>query len=235
MRLRLAILVCCVALLAPAAASAAPAPEAEAVRQATAELWNSKRTAKAITLPRLAARERAAMAPCRSKGTGWKRIRKVRNRSQRNAYARAARVLWRDLSGLAGERAERVAFTPAINRYLARLDGLRLGDPALVRGVAAQRTRLAAQDQLLKIASCRTFESRLRRVRGFRTSASGTAEADAMVGAVVNFIGRYVANRRTAAESRYLGGLEAASRRLVELGTIQSDADGFLYALYLRN
>lgn len=234
MRLRLALLACCAALLAPAAASAAPAPDAEAVRLATAELWNSKRIAKVTTLPRLAARARATMAPCRSRGRGWRRIRGVRNRSQRSAYARAARVLWRDLEELAQERAARAAFTPAIARYLTRLEGLRLADPALARGVAAQRVRLAASDRLLALASCRTFEARLRRVRGFRTSGGGTAEADAMAGAVVDSIARYVANRRTAAENRYMGDLEAAGRRLTELGAIRSDVDGFVYALYLR-
>src|SRR5688572_25401368 len=76
--------------LLPASAQAQKPEDVTRVEAAISELGKLKRGSDA----ELAARRRAvtgALAACRSKGRGWTRIRAIRDRSQRDAYARGAK------------------------------------------------------------------------------------------------------------------------------------------------
>jgi hypothetical protein len=66
----------------------------------------------------------------------------VRDRAQRDAYARGARALWNGLNGVAAEGAWVEVYTPFFERFLNRFD-TPLSDPLLQAGIAAQRKRFA--------------------------------------------------------------------------------------------
>ena len=74
-------------------------------------------------------------------GPGWARIRAVRDRPQRDAYARGARTLWSSLREVASEGAWVEVFTPHFERFLRRFE-TPLSDPVLQAGIDAQRKRL---------------------------------------------------------------------------------------------
>lgn len=127
-----------------AAPATAFADDVSSVRTANAELFRDKQSLSDGVAAAMA-RQRRALAPCRSKGKGWKRIRAVSNKSQRSTYLRGARMLWRELSKLAEERARYSVFRPAMERYVKRLEGEGTSDSTVQAGVAAQRRRLSAQ------------------------------------------------------------------------------------------
>ena len=89
----------------------------------------------------MSARARAAesaIGACRTGGPGWARVRKVRDASQRNAYARGAKTLWTNLKTTAVEGAWVEVYTPHFERFLRRFD-TPLSDPVLQAGIDAQR------------------------------------------------------------------------------------------------
>lgn len=75
--------------------------EAEGLRQAVSELWQAKNAAQPAQAS-LLDRASKSMAKCRSKGKGWKRIRKLKDGAQRRLYASGARILWKDVLGPGG-------------------------------------------------------------------------------------------------------------------------------------
>jgi hypothetical protein len=155
-----------VALLALAVPAAAQKPEdVTRVESAVVELSKLKRGSE----DDVAARRRSAqsaMAACRTKGSGWARVRKVRDASQRNAYARGAKALWSKLNEVAAEGAWVEVYTPHFERFLRRFD-TPLSDPVLQAGIEAQRKRLAFNQAAYSFGSCATFNKLMRKVREF--------------------------------------------------------------------
>ncbi|HZI91642.1 MAG TPA: hypothetical protein VFD31_08450 [Thermoleophilaceae bacterium] len=205
------------------------ADDVSSVKAANAELFRGKQSLSDGVAAAIA-RERRALAPCKSKskGKGWKRIRAVSNKSQRSTYTRGARMLWRELSKLAEERARHSVFRPAMERYVKRLEGAGISDSTVQAGVAAQRRRLSAQDDLVAVVSCKTFEKRLRRVRRV---GGNPAEMDVAIGSIYNAMAQYVPGRRAAAARKFERPLDAAARRLEALGSEPGDVSGFLFGL----
>jgi hypothetical protein len=129
------------ALAAPAAAQSPNPADLTRIENAVVELAKQKSGAAGqVSVRRRAAQ--VALGACRTKGTGWTRIRKVRDRAQRDAYARGARALWNGLNGVAAEGAWVEVYTPFFERFLNRFD-TPLSDPLLQAGIAAQRKRFA--------------------------------------------------------------------------------------------
>jgi hypothetical protein len=139
-RVAIAVTAALLALAAPAAAQVPKPADVTRVETAITELSKQKRAADG----QVSARKRAAgnaLAACKTRGTGWKRIRGVRDRAQRNAYARGAKALWADLHEVAEEGAWVEVYTPYFERFLHRFD-TPLSDPVLQAGIDAQRKRL---------------------------------------------------------------------------------------------
>ena len=88
------------ALAAPAAAQSAKPADVTRIENAVVELAMQKSGAAGQVSARRRAAQ-AALGACRTKGPGWTRIRKVRDRAQRDAYARGARALWNGLNEVA--------------------------------------------------------------------------------------------------------------------------------------
>lgn len=197
------------------------------MRTANAELFRDKQSLSDGVAAAMA-RQRRALAPCKSKGKGWKRIRAVSNKSQRSTYTRGARMLWRELSKLAEERARYSVFRPAMRRYVKRLEGEGTSDSTVQAGVAAQPRRLSAQDDLVGVVSCKTFEKRLRRVRRV---GGNPAEMDVAIGSIYNAMAQYVPGRRVVGARKFERPLAAAARRLEALGSEAGDVSGFLFGL----
>ena len=112
-----------------------------------------------------------ALGACRTSGTGWARIRGVRDRAQRNAYARGARTLWSGLAKVAAEGAWVEVYSPAFERFLRHFD-TPLSDPVLQAGVDAQRKRLAFNRAAYSFGTCATFNTQLKKVREFKIGGS---------------------------------------------------------------
>ena len=120
------------AAVAPASAQAQKPADVLRIEAAVGELAKQKSGAEG----QVNARERAAksaLGACRTKGPGWTRIRRVRDRAQRNAYARGAKTLWSNLSKVAAEGAWVEVYTPYFERFLRRFD-TPLSDPVLQAG-----------------------------------------------------------------------------------------------------
>jgi hypothetical protein len=219
--------------LAPAAAQAQRPADVTRIESAITELSAGKRSAEG----HMHARERAAtgaLAACRTQGSGWARIRKVRDPAQRNAYARGARALWKNLGEVATEGAWVEAFTPSFERFLRRFDN-RLSDPVLQAGVDAQRKRLAYDRAAYSFGTCATFNSALTKVREFKIGGSHGVSGDYYAGKIYNDFVRYVSNRQRAAArshwgSRYDKALDAARDRLRALGGNEGYASYFPFA-----
>lgn len=209
------------ALMAAAPAQAQLPADVARIQAAVVELADAKRGAAG----RVPARERSAtraMAACRTTGPGWRRIRAVRDASQRNAYRRGARLLWRDLSAVAVGGAALDTYRPFFTRFLARLERP-LADPVLQAGADALRGRIAYLDAAYSFGSCRSFETLLRRVREFSVGGEDGVAGDYRAGRIYNTFARYVDSRRRRADARHGGSthrrrLEAARERLVALG-----------------
>jgi hypothetical protein len=219
-------------LAVPTTAAAAVNRDAEALRQAVSELWQAKHAARPAQAAQIA-RANKSMAKCRSKGPGWKRLRGLKDGAQRRLYAGGARILWNDLRELAEERARLQTLRGAMGRYVNRIEHAGITDPVLLAGVAAQRRRLAIQETLVPLGTCKTFEARMRKVRSVRRRGVAQAHFDAAAGAVYAGLARYVEKKRTVAERQFENQLDASNERLVALGLKEGDANGFLYALSL--
>jgi hypothetical protein len=215
------------------AAAAERAENVQRVERAVLELDRAKRSLVGEVSDRKAALERS-LKSCKSKGKGWKRLRRVHNRSQIRTYRRAARLLWSGLHRVAFDRGALEVDRPIFERFLSHF-GTPLGDPVLEAGVDAHRHRLAYYDDATSFATCKTFNKLMKSVRPFR----GNAEGDARAGDVFTKLSTSVAGREAAAArknwgSRYERALQAARQRLKDLGGNAGYADYFAFALALR-
>jgi hypothetical protein len=232
-RVLIALACALVALAAPAAAQAQKPADVTRVEAAITELARLKQGAKGA----VAAHQRAAaaaLAPCRSRGRGWARIRQVHDPSQRNAYARGAKRLWAGLSEVAAEGAWVEVYTPYFERFLRRFE-TPLADSALQAGIAAQRSRLAFDQSAYSFGSCATFNRQLKKVREFKIGGSHGVSGDYYAGKIYNDFVRYVSARQRAAArahwgSRYENALAAARDRLKALGGDEGYANYFPFA-----
>jgi hypothetical protein len=183
------------------------------------------------------AHERAAqsaLGPCRSRGPGWARIRKVRDASQRNAYARGARTLWKNLGKTALEGAWVEVYTPYLERFLRRFE-TPLSDPVLQAGIDAQRKRLAFDRAAYSFGTCATFNKVMKKVREFKIGGSHGVAGDYYAGKIYNDFVRYVARRQAKAArahwgARYDAALDAARTQLKALGGDEGYAAYFAFA-----
>ncbi len=229
LRCILPALVAAAVLASPAAAAT---PDTVKLRGALDGLWQAKSVAKP-TQTTLLARATKSMAKCRSKGKGWKRIRKLKDAPQRRLYTGGARILWKELNELAQQNARLRPLRGAMGRYVNQLETAGIADPTLAAGVAAQRRRLTVQDKLVALGSCKTFESRLKRVRAIRRKGRAQAQFDGLAGAVYGHMARYIVKKRNAAENQFSDQLGSSYDRLIALGVTDGEANGFLYALSL--
>src|ERR671914_173375 len=151
-------------------------------------------SAKKAAVDEVAAGERAgakAMRKCESRRPGWERIGAVRVPAQRSLYRRGARILWRELSEVAGERA-------AVHVY---------------------RKRIAYYEAATGFGTCATFERLLRPVRQFPENVRADYLAGDIYNKMVRFVSD--SRRKAAARhwgSRQDGALRAARTQLVALG-----------------
>ena len=176
----------------------------------------------------------AALASCRTKGPGWARVRKVRDSSQRNAYARGAKALWSALRDVAIEGAWVDVHSPHFERFLNRFDAP-LADPALQAGVEAQRKRLAYSRAAYSFGTCATFNTLMKKVREFKIGGRHGVAGDYYAGKIYNDFVRYAPNRQRAAARSHWGSrddaaLDAARNRLKELGGDEGYANYFAFA-----
>jgi len=233
---RIAIACCAVLLVlaTPASAQIAQKPtDVTRIEAAVVELAKLKSAAKG----QVNARERAAesaLRSCRSKGRGWARIRKVKDSSQRNAYARGAKTLWNNLGKTAVEGAWVEVYTPYLERFLRRFE-TPLSDPVLQAGIDAQRKRLAFDQAAYSFGTCGTFNRLMKKVREFKIGGSHGVAGDYYAGKIYNDFVRYVARRQAKAArahwgSRYEGALEAARDQLKALGGDAGYASYFAFA-----
>ena len=221
------------ALAVPATAHAQKPADVTRIENAVVELAKLKSAAKA----QVNAHERAAasaLGACRGKGPGWARIRKVRDASQRNAYARGARALWSNLQTTAVEGAWVEVYTPYLERFLRRFE-TPLSDPVLQAGIDAQRKRLAFDRAAYSFGTCGTFNRLMRKVREFKIGGSHGVAGDYYAGKIYNDLVRYVSRRQAKAArahwgSRYDGALQAARDQLRALGGDQGYANYFAFA-----
>ena len=198
----LAISVMTTLVLAAPAAAQKPA-DVTRVESAVVELAKLKKGSQG----QVDARERdaaAALGACGSGGPGWKRIRGVRDASQRNAYARGAKTLWTNLKKTAVEGAWVQVFTPHFERFLNHFD-TPLSDPVLQAGIDAQRHRLAYDQAAYSFGTCATFNKLMRKVREFKIGGSHGVSGDYYAGKIYNDFVRYVAKRQAAAARAHWG------------------------------
>ena len=221
-----------VALAVPATAQARKPADVTRIEAAVVELAKLKHGAAG----QVNARERAAesaLGACRSKGPGWARVRKVKDASQRNAYARGAKTLWSNLRKTAVEGAWVEVYTPYLERFLRRFD-TPLSDPVLEAGIDAQRRRLAFDHAAYSFGTCGTFNKLMKEAREFKVGGSHGVAGDYYAGKIYNDFVRYVARRQAKAArahwgSRYDGALEAARNQLKALGGDQGYANYFAF------
>ena len=221
------------AAVSPASAQVQRPADVLRIESAMSELGKQKNAAQG----QVKAREQAAssaLAACRTKGRGWARIRGVRDRAQRNAYARGARTLWDNLNTVAAEGAWIDVYGPFFERFLQRFD-TPLSDPVLQAGVEAQRQRLVYNRAANSFGTCATFNTALKKVREFKIGGEHGVSGDYYAGKIYNGLVRYVSNRQRAAArshwgSRYDNALEAASAQLKALGGNEGLANYFRFA-----
>ena len=225
-------------LFALAAASPASAQferpvDVQRIESAMSELGRQKNGAEA----ELRGRERAvtgALLACRSKSRGWRRIRGVRDRAQRDAYARGARTLWRNLNVVALEGAWVEVYGPFFERFVNRFD-TPVSDPVLQAGLDAQRQRLVYNRAAYSFGTCTAFNTQLKKVREFKIGGEHGVSGDYYAGKIYNQFVSYVATRQRAAArahwgSRYDNALAAASDQLKALGGNEGLANYFRFA-----
>jgi hypothetical protein len=232
-RLIVSSLLFAAAAVAPAAAQAQTSADVTRIQAAVVELAKAKRGADGQVSAHRNEVEKA-LGACRTKGAGWTRIRKVRDRSQRNAYARGARELWAKLRDVALEGAWVEVYTPHFERFLRRFD-TPLSDSVLAAGIDAQRRRLAYNQAAYSFGTCATFNSVLKKVREFKIGGSHGVSGDYYAGKIYNDFVRYVSTRQRAAarahwSSRDDAALDAAREQLKALGGDEGYANYFAFA-----
>ncbi len=234
----IASLLACVLLTAPASAWAGAdfaslPPDVQRVERAVLELHDAKQDVADKRAANGRAAERA-LKECKRDGKGWDKIRSVKDASQRNAYVRGAKILWRDLNEAALDGAALEAYQPAFDRFLGRFDQP-LSDPVLQGGVDSLRGRLAYEAAATSFASCKTFEQQLKPIRQFKPGVT----ADYLAGNLFQRMSRFVTNKRKAAVNKHWPSskeqaLDAARARLAELGGDVGRATYFRYAYSLN-
>jgi hypothetical protein len=223
-----------VVLVAPASAQVPERPlDVVRFEAAMSELGKLKRSSDTQVATRKRQAE-SALAACRSGGQGWARIKKVRSRAQRNAYARGAKALWAGLRDAALENAWVEVYTPHFERFLRHF-ATPLSDPVLQAGIDAQRARLAFDRAAYSYGTCATFDAQMKKVREFKIGGAHGVSGDYYAGKIYNGFVRYVSNRQQAAArahwgSRYENALDAASNRFKELGANEGQANYFAFA-----
>jgi hypothetical protein len=232
-RAAIAVTAAFLALAAPAAAQSAKPADVTRIENAVVELAKQKSGAAGLVSARRRAAQ-AALGDCRTKGTGWTRIRSVRDRAQRDAYARGARALWNGLNEVAAEGAWVEVYTPFFERFLNRFD-TPLSDPVLQAGVEAQRKRFAYDKAAYSFGTCATFNTQLKKVREFKIGGSHGVSGDYYAGKIYGGFVRYVSTRQRAAARAHWGSredsaLEAAREQLKALGGDQGYANYFAFA-----
>jgi hypothetical protein len=232
-RAAIAVTAAFLALAAPAAAQSAKPADVTRIENAVVELAKQKSGAAGQVSARRRAAQ-AALGACRTKGPGWTRIRKVRDRAQRDAYARGARALWNGLNEVAAEGAWVEVYTPFFERFLNRFD-TPLSDPVLQAGIAAQGKRLAYDKAAYSFGTCATFNTQLGKVREFKIGGSHGVSGDYYAGKIYGGFVRYVANRQRAAARAHWGSREdnalaAARDQLKALGGDQGYTSYFAFA-----
>jgi len=221
------------ALAAPAVAQSPKPADVSRIENAVVELAKQKSGAAGqVAAQRRSAQ--AALGACRTKGTGWSRIRKVRDRAQRDAYARGARALWNGLDDVAAEGAWLEVSTPFFERFLNRFD-VPLSDPVLQAGVEAQAKRLAYNRAAYSFGTCATFNTQLKKVREFKVGGSHGVSGDYYAGKIYNGLVRYVSNRQHKAARAHWGSrdqaaVDAARDQLKALGGNEGYANYFPFA-----
>jgi hypothetical protein len=223
-----------IAMLALAAPAAAQKPaDVTRIEGAVVELAKLKKGSAGAVSTRQRTAE-SAMGACRSAGPGWSRIRKVRDASQRNAYARGAKTLWTNLKTTAVEGAWVEVYTPPFERFLRHFE-TPLSDPVLQAGIDAQRSRLAYDQAAYSFGTCATFNQELKKVREFKIGGSHGVSGDYYAGKIYNGFVRYVSQRQSQAArahwgSRYQSALDAARDQLKALGGDEGYANYFAFA-----
>ena len=220
-------------LAAPAALGQGKPEDVQRVERAVLELDRAKRSLTGEVTARRAVLARS-LRRCKSSGKGWKRIKRVRNGSQRRTYRRGARTLWSELNRVAVERAALDVYRPILERFLGHFQRP-LADPLIQAGVDAHRRRLAYNAEATSFATCKTFNKLTKSVRGYRADAEGDIKA----GHVNLRLTAYVADRERIAlrkhwGSRYERALLAARDRIKSLGGNGGYADYFAFAHSLR-
>jgi hypothetical protein len=232
-RAAIALAAALLALAAPATSHAQKPADVSRIEAAVVELAKLKRGAAG----QVNAHERtaqSALGACRSRGPGWARIRKVRDASQRNAYARGAKTLWKNLGKTAVEGAWVEVYTPYLERFLRRFE-TPLSDTVLQAGIDAQRKRLAFDRAAYSFGTCATFNKVMKKVREFKIGGSHGVAGDYYAGKIYNDFVRYVARRQAKAArahwgSRYDAALDAARTQLKALGGDEGYAAYFAFA-----
>jgi len=235
MACRVAVSITCVflALAAPATSQAQKPVDVTRVESAVVELAKLKRGSEGqVGAHRRKAQ--SALAECRTKGPGWARIRKVRDRAQRGAYARGAKALWSALGQVAVEGAWVEVYMPHFERFLRHF-ATPLSDPGLEAGIDAQGKRLAFDKAAYSFGTCATFNKALKKVREFKIGGGYGVQGDYYAGKIYNDLVRYVSNRQRAAArahwgSRYDSALDAARSQLKALGGDEGYANYFAFA-----
>lgn len=224
------------------ASAGAAATDVQRIEHAVNDLARAKR-AGAGAVERLADRGLERLAPCRRKGPGWKRIRRIRNASQRGMYVRAARALHADMRELVSEKQARIeVLQPAYDRFVSRLQAAGVSDSLLREAVAAQARRASSYRDVAGVkASCRVFNRIAKRIRELPTrTPRQIIRADYRSGPLARRVERHISkqlkriDRRHGIGHRDVDTLAAAGERLVALGGGSGYAAGFQYALSLR-
>jgi hypothetical protein len=230
---RLLLLSLLVSLVPAAPASAQKPADVTRVEGAVVELAKLKKgSAGQVSAGQRSAE--SAMGACRSGGPGWARVRKVRDASQRNAYARGAKALWANLKTTAVEGAWVEVYTPHFERFLRHFDSP-LADPVLQAGIDAQRSRLAYDQAAYSFGTCGTFNKEMTKVREFKIGGSHGVSGDYYAGKIYNDFVRYVSRRQAQAArahwgSRQQSALDAARDQLKALGGDEGYANYFAFA-----
>jgi hypothetical protein len=158
----------------------------------------------------------------------------VRDRAQRNAYARGAKTLWNNLNTVATEGAWVDLYGPFFERFLHRFD-TPLSDPVLQAGVEAQRQRLVFNRAAYSFGTCASFNTALKKVREFKIGGEHGVSGDYYAGKIYNDFVRYVSKRQAAAARAHWGSrdqsaLDAARDQLKALGGDEGYANYFAFA-----
>ena len=175
------------AALLPASAQAQKPADVTRIESAVVDLAKQKRGSERQVASHRREAE-SAIGACRTAGPGWARIRGVRDRSQREAYARGAKTLWSNLREVASEGAWVGVYKPHFERFLRRFE-TPLSDPLLQAGIGAQRKRVAYNEAAYSFGTCSTFNTQLKKVREFKIGGSHGVSGD------------YYAGRSTTASS----------------------------------